>query len=535
MSLPSVSYGSGIGKWQQTQFRGYNHNLAAMDGEIYDMTNMSSNLAPLLSTRPPRYITRTLIKPNGLYANDGLYWVDGTGFYADGTLRGTVTDSRKQFTGIGAYIIIMPDMAYYNKLTQEFGSLNASWSGAATIQNGTYAGEEAEANTIYAAGADWGSKFREGDAVTIAGATVHPENNVTIIIREIEGDYLRFYENSFVIGEGGDSESALTISRDMPELDFICENENRLWGCKGDTIYGSKLGDPFNWNVFDGLSTDSYAVSVGSAGDFTACCSYLGYVVFFKEDQIYKVYGDRPSNFQVMGSASLGVEAGSHASLAIAGEVLFYLSRTGIMAYSGGIPQSIADAFGTVRYKNAVGGSDGRKYYVSMLDTDGEWSLFVYDTRLGMWHREDDTEAVGFAWNGDLYFLDTDGTLWLNGLARNVPEDAQSEDAVESMVEFGEFVEADPNKKGVTKLQVRMSVDAGATVSFYIQYDSTGEWEQVAEPFTANVLRSYYIPLIPTRADHFKLRINATGGWRLYSLVIESYSGSELKSQPGRQ
>ena len=103
------------------------------------------------------------------------------------------------------------------------------------------------------------------------------------------------------------------------------------------------------------------------------------------------------------------------------------------------------------------------------------------------------------------------------------------------MVEFGEFVEADPNKKGVTKLQVRMSVDAGATVSFYIQYDSTGEWEQVAEPFTANVLRSYYIPLIPTRADHFKLRINATGGWRLYSLVIESYSGSELKSQPGRQ
>ena len=102
MSLPSVSYGSGIGKWQQTQFRGYNHNLAAMDGEIYDMKNMSSNLAPLLSTRPPRYITRTLTKANGLYANDGLYWVDGTGFYADGTLRGTVTDSRKQFTGIGA-------------------------------------------------------------------------------------------------------------------------------------------------------------------------------------------------------------------------------------------------------------------------------------------------------------------------------------------------------------------------------------------------------------------------------------------------
>ena len=85
-------------------------------------------------------------------------------------------------------------------------------------------------------------------------------------------------------------------------------------GCgaaKGDTVYASKLGDPFNWNVFDGLSTDSYAVDVGSAGDFTACCSYLGYPCMFKEEHIYKVYGDKPSNFQVMGSASWGWKRGA--------------------------------------------------------------------------------------------------------------------------------------------------------------------------------------------------------------------------------
>ena len=98
MSLPEMLYGSGLGK---TAFGGYNHNLAAIDGQIWDMRNMTSNYAPLLSPRPPRYITCTLTKPNGLYANDGLYWVDGTGFYADGTLRGTVTDSRKQFAAIG--------------------------------------------------------------------------------------------------------------------------------------------------------------------------------------------------------------------------------------------------------------------------------------------------------------------------------------------------------------------------------------------------------------------------------------------------
>lgn len=527
--LPSMVYGSGIRKSTQVQFRGYNHNLYAQDGELWDMENLTSDLSPLLSPRRPRWKVETLAKPNGLYAKDGLYWVDGTGFYADGVKRGTVTDSRKQFAGIGAYIILLPDKAYYNRLTQEFGSLESSWSGTAAFQDGTYAGEEAEGNTIYAAGADWGSRFREGDAVTISGASTQ-SNNQTIIIREIAGDYLRFYENSFTPESG----QSLTISRDVPDLDFICENENRLWGCKGDTVYASKLGDPFNWNVFDGLSTDSYAVDVGSAGDFTACCSYLGYPCMFKEEHIYKVYGDKPSNFQVMGSASLGVEKGSHMSLAIAGETLYYLSRIGVVAYTGGIPQSVADAFGTVRYRNAVGGSDGVKYYVSMEDMEGAWHLFAYDTRYGTWHREDGLEAVGFGWNTELYFLSAAGPLWMNGNAREVPKGAVSEGAVESAAEFADFVEGSPDKKGAGKLQVRVELDAGAELEVEIQFDSDGVWRPV-DKLAATEKRSFLLPIIPRRCDHYRVRLIGSGGWRVYSMSREHYAGSDLKSRPGRQ
>lgn len=233
MSLPSMLYGSGIGKYNQTSYGGYNHNLSAMDGQIYDMTNMSSDYAPLLSPRAQRYITRTLTQPNGLYANDGLYWVDGTAFYADGVSRGTVSAGRKTFAALGAYIIIMPDMAYYNKLTREFGSLNAAWTGAAQIADGTYGGETAKSNTIEASGVDFTTLFKPGDGITISGATVHPGNNKTIIVREVAATKLVFYENSFVINDGGDAETALTLSREMPEIDFLCENENRLWGCKG--------------------------------------------------------------------------------------------------------------------------------------------------------------------------------------------------------------------------------------------------------------------------------------------------------------
>lgn len=535
LGLPNMVNADGISKRKQVKFGGYTHTLSAENGDIWDMKNLTGDYYPLLSPRARRWICRTVEKPNGLYAHDGLYWVDGTGFYADGVLKGEVTDGHKRFTSLGAYIVILPDRKYYNRLTDEFGAMEAEWSGAAKIQDGIYVGEQAEANTIYAENADWGSIFREGDAVTITGAEAHPENNKTAVIREIDGDELRFYENVFAIAEGGDSET-LQLRRTVPEIEYICENENRLWGCKGDTIYASKLGDIFNWNVFDGLSTDSFTADVSSAGDFTACVSYLGYPCFFKEEHVYKVYGDKPSNFQVMGSASMGVEKGSGESLAIAGETLFYLSRTGITAWSGGIPQSVAAAFGTQRFRNGMAGSDGTKYYISMEDGEGTRHLFVFDTRTSLWHREDNTDAEGWGWNGALFCLDKSGTLWADGSARSAPEGAEQEELVQWSAEWADFYEyttysssstAIPEKKGIGKLLLRLELDEDSSVQIDMQFDSDGIWRPVKTLQTA-VKRSYYLPIVPRRCDHFRIRMTGTGGARLYSLVREVYNGSEL-------
>lgn len=526
--LPEPVYSDGIRKYTTVKFGGYNHTHGAGDGQIYDMENLTSDFYPVLSPRRRRFRIASLDKPNGFYAHDGLYWVDGTSFYANGEETGLIlTDSLKRFASLGAHIVILPDRAYYNTADGTYGKIEASLTLSVRIMDGTYAGEDAKANTIYAEGADMSSYFRVGDAVEISGCTAHPENNTTIVIREIDGGRLRFYENSFTISGSGDMEASVTIARKMPELDFICENENRLWGCRGDTIYSSKLGDIFNWNVFDGLSTDSYAATVGSSGDFTGCTSYLGYPCFFKEEHIYKVYGDKPSNFQVMSSASLGIESGSDRSPAVAGEILFYLSRAGVVAYSGGVPQSISAPFGTDRYKSAVGGSDGLKYYISMEDADGERHLFVYDTQRKLWHREDATGVVGFGWNTELYFLSDDGTLWLSGSAREVPEDAEIEEFVYSVAEFGDFTENDPDKKGTAKLQVRIELDEDATVEIDMMFDSDGVWRRV-KTLSTSVKRSYYLPIIPRRSDHFRIRFTGTGYWKLYSLVCENYSGSEI-------
>ena len=52
------------------------------------------------------------------------------------------------------------------------------------------------------------------------------------------------------------------------------------------------------------------------------------------------------------------------------------------------------------------------KYYLSVLDTENQPQLLVYDVRQGLWHREDDLRAVGFAVNGGvLYAMTGAGTF----------------------------------------------------------------------------------------------------------------------------
>lgn len=529
--LPSMKYGSGIRKWQTIQFGGLNRSKPDRDGGIWNMRNLCSDQYPLVKSRSRRHYTQIfrLEKPNGIYGRDALFYVDGDSFYEGGMWRCSVTDGPKIFAAIGTKIIIFPDKIIYDAADGNEYPMEAEYTAWCDIQDGTIWGEAAKANSIFCREDEWANRgFKAGDAVTISGAATHPENNQTIIVREVDGQYLRFYENSFTIDEGGDQER-LTVKRAVPDLDFIFENENRLWGCKGSTIYCSKLGDPTNWNVFDGLSTDSWTAEVGSGGSFTGACSYLGYPMFFKEENIYKVYGEKVSAYQVMNTASMGVEKGSGKSLAIAGETLFYLSRAGFMAYTGGVPKNIHWPFGEERFKNAVGGSDGVKYYASVQTEDGSYALWVYDTRYGAWHREDETQAIGFAWNEELYCLDADGTMWLSGDTRSIPEGATQEEPVEAMVEFGDFTGSgggQPNKKGTGKLQLRAELGEGAALRVEMRFDG-GEWLQVASIQNSAGKRSYYLPIIPRRSDHYRIRISGTGDWTLNSLVREEYTGSE--------
>ena len=533
MRLPAMKYSDGYRDSVQTVFGGYDHRAAAGNGQICDMGNLTGDEYPLMAARQKRGLVRTLTSPQGIGVHGKLCWAAGGRFWYDNVDRGEVSTGEKTFLGMGNRILIWPDKKVYYTDSGTMEALESSVSGTGVgFKKGEIYGEEAEANSVYCANIDFRNYFAPGDGVTIEGCTKHKENNKTPILREIseDGHTLRFSEYAFVL-DGGEGTTdytesgTITFRRWIPEMDYICVNENRLWGCKGDTVYASKLGDPRNFNVFDGVGTDSFSVPAGSGGDFTGCVSYGGYPIFFKERAIYKMYGDLPTNFQLMGGPELGVKAGCHRSLAAAGNTLFYLSPAGMMAYAGGVPSPVGENLGDT-FTEAVGGSDGLKYYVSMRDSSQKQHLFVIDTRRGLWYREDESEVMGFAAQGAaLYMLKRDGGLWdLSGAT------GTKETAVSWYAEFADFDEASPNAKSSDRLQLRLEPEAGTTVTVKLMYDSSGEWITV-KTMTAAEKHSVVLPIIPRRADHYRLRLEGTGGCRVYSLSRRIRAGSERKTK----
>ena len=500
-------------------------------------------------------------------------------------------DCPKKLVSMGAYVIILPDAKWVNTASKteafENGSINqinsidsAEVTITLTKQDGTaYEGFNASPDEpslpegeTFANGTLWldtsssphtlkqyseasgmwvaiptvyvrieatgiGAGLNQYDGVQISGISAN--NLATGVIKEqvdaLEGTAVvqACDDNSITIIGIIDEEVHLTgvnltVSRQMPKMDFVIESENRLWGCRygiannGEVvneIYASKLGDFKNWNCFMGISTDSYVASCGTDGAFTGAITHLGYPLFFKENCLHKVFGNYPANYQIQTTACRGVEKGSGDSLAIVNELLYYKGRNGICVYDGSLPSEISHQFGDRKYSNAVAGSHGNKYYVSMKDSLGEYHLFVYDAEKSLWHREDNTKVEAFcSHENNMFFIN-------NGEIKTVF--GNSEEDVEWSCESGTLGVSDPDRKYISRVNIRMKLDKDASLTVYAEYDSDGEWHQVTEIYGTS-LRAFSVAVMPRRCDHFRLKFVGKGNAKIYTLTKTIEQGSDI-------
>ena len=318
------------------------------------------------------------------------------------------------------------------------------------------------------------------------------------------------------------SAEVVELERRVPDMDYLTECDNRVWGCNSreNVIYGCKLGDPTNWFSYRGIAADSYAVTVGSDGAFTGAASCMGYALFFKENTLHKLYGSKPSDFQLSSLRCRGVAKNAARSLCVLNETLYYLSPDGVMAWDGSLPTKVSGALDAAKLANvqsAVGGALDGRYYLHISRESAR--LLVYDTEKGLWSEEDVCSCDMTSTGGQLYLWDGQA-LWAADPTRE--PDWQSTDSVETDIPF-ELVTGDVGLDGteqryLSRLTLRLDTERTSTVEVAVSYDG-GAWETVATLAAQGRRRSYDLPFVPRRCGSLRLRLRGKGQITLRSLA----------------
>ena len=521
------------------------------------------------------------------WVDDGKLWYNNA--IVDGVvLSKDPEDNPKQLVSMGAYLCIFPDGVYVNTADlTDYGSMAARYTPVEGLtvsfapcrqtgeeypevdmfasdtapedpDNGQYwldtstdthtlkqysatSGMWVQIPTVYTKiSCDGiGVLFKQYDGVHISGIRYNVDEgdaklaaqlealNATAVIQSRSDDYIvviGLIDRQYIQEDGN-----IVVERKVPKMQYVCEANNRLWGCfygmhEGkmlNEIYACKQGDFRNWNCFAGLSSDSYTASLGTDGEFTGCIAFLNNPLFFKENYIHRMAGSIPANFQLVTTACRGVQRGSWQSLAVVNEVLYYKSRTDVCAYDGSLPVGVSTQFGTELYYEAVAGAHSGKYYISMRDSGGIWHLFVYDTQRGVWHHEDNTHATGFAaWGDEIFFSVEEKVFAANGTV------GESEGVVEWSATSGLIGYELIDHQYVSRFNFRMKLGRGAKCALAIEYDSDGKWVDHGE-IVGYGTDSFVIPVIPQRCDHFRVRLTGEGDIKIYSIAKMIEQGSD--------
>ena len=380
--------------------------------------------------------------------------------------------------------------------------------------------------------------IHEGDSIQLnyTDTSVH-----TDVSKALSGSHIvqkAVYGGIIIIGQIDEpftTSGGATVDRLVPDMDYVIECNNRLWGCKYGTVdgkninelYCSKLGDFKNWEVYEGLSTDSWRGSVGAEGPWTGASAYNGYPTFFKENSIHKIYISSTGAHQVVMTSADGIAKGSWRSAVIINGVLYYLSHFGVMAYTGTLPVKISDQIPFVLSYGVAGGLN-KYYYLSATGAGDKPYTFVYDTELQVWHKVSAHGAVMYTpVRHRLMYEETTGAN-LPGIVKevetrnwNMEEVYGDWYAVSGVIGF-----AYPDKKYLSRFVFRIDLSKNSWCEMFIEYDSDGQWHSKGRMYRPG-LQSFVLPVMPRRCDHCKIKLVGSGDFRLYSISKVLEVGSD--------
>lgn len=197
------------------------------------------------------------------------------------------------------------------------------------------------------------------------------------------------FENLHIYGEGNI----------VPNFDYICSLNNRLWGCNSSTriIYGSALGDPTDFWTFAGDALDAFQVAAGSDGKFTGAVAMNNSVVFLKQHTVHKILGSFPAEYALYTYDMDGTSDTNGLSAINCDGTVIYVTEHGIGTYSGSAAGRLSKELGEGNMNNAIAMYNGEQYYLHFQTDDGKNKTYIFDLRYNMWIEAKYQEALAFA------------------------------------------------------------------------------------------------------------------------------------------
>lgn len=306
--------------------------------------------------------------------------------------------------------------------------------------------------------------------------------------------------------------AGVDILRKMPALNHICIHQGRIWGSSpsGRYIYASASDDIFSFSDEDMTDGFAWRMPADTSGEFTGFSSYNGELVAFKPRTMSIVSGYNTRNYQM--NTISGIGCISPHSMIVTNKGIMFLSYDGFYIYSGALPK----AFGrnlNKSYTDAVAGFDGHKYYASAVDCDGNREMLVYDTVYGIWHREDDFNAVGFFEFRDGFYVCDSGAVYKT--------DGKSDGVEWSMTQAQS---GDYDLIGINEVWVRAEIERGAEFTVYTDFGD-GRWRKHTTFSESDGITVYRVPVRFAHTDSYRIKISGRGKVIIYGIEAVSATG----------
>ena len=397
----------------------------------------------------------------------------------------------------------------------------------------------------------WGGAEFPGEKPTDGVFKDVPDLFGSHIIEAVGSDYIVItgYMNKAKVEINEDSgvwEPLTFFAREIPVMNYVFAHKNRVWGCyygedrvsgsgkRISEIYASKLGDFKNWNSFEGISTDSWVATVGTGAEFTGALVYNDRPTFFKDDRIITVTGDIASEFRTSETVCESIDKMGRNSAQVVNGVLYYVSKYGICAYTGGIPTRISDPLGYGLALWALTSSVRKDTYCLWAELSDEADggerehLIEYDTVKGIWHTTDYTRAG--------YGRPVTATHNTNGDVLLVTRDENGTQAYFTDIgtynrkwfaESGLLTMSYPGAKRVSAFRIRAELAEDAKADFYIRYEDDDEWRLLDTlcGIPDKSIHTFTIRNLPRRCDHYRMRFEGVGKCKIYSICYDIEQG----------